>query len=336
MDKGQFSQVNTSISIKEKDMISAEQFQKILINPSKEALANLLQEKGYDLKAADLDDLNKVEEELMSKLVKCYQWAYQDSPSCDVVDFVSLPYLYHNVKVLLKAKASHKELSHLLIPIGKYPLSYLEHLVRSLSSDYFLPDFVDEVVSIWQDYLNYQDYRVLEVGCDLAYFKHLVKLAEQLNDDKIRQAVDLIIEFYNFISVKRAKLLQKNQGFIKQILFDQGRLTLGDYERLADGIAIDSWFNQLNPDAFSLSIRESQDKLASGKMSLVDTEKFLDQLLFQLVASGQFETSGPYPLLGFLLGKEFEIKNLRLLISAIANDLPMDLVKERMRPIYGQ
>ncbi|HHJ9534860.1 TPA: V-type ATP synthase subunit C, partial [Streptococcus pyogenes] len=35
----------------------------------------------------------------------------------------------------------------------------------------------------------------------------------------------------------------------------------------------------------------------------------------------------------FLLAKSFEVKNLRLLAAALANDLPKERVIERMRPI---
>lgn len=333
MEKVQFAQINTTISVKEKEMISAQQFQKILLNPNKETIINLLQEKGYPIKLEDLDDLNLVEKALMSKLIAGYQWAYQETPANDVVEILALPYLYHNLKVLLKEKASKQDLSCLIIPIGKVSLSHLDNLVATLSSDRLPDHLVNEVKAIWQEYLNYHDYRVLEVGCDLAYFKHLRKIAERVDDEKINQAVNLIIEFYNLITVKRAQALQKNQGFMKQVMTDQGQLGLNNYLELAEGKEISSWFNRLNPDAFALQLKEAQSALEKNQLSIPQLEKLVDQLLYHLFESGKFDSDGPYLLLRYLLGLEFEIKNIRLLISALVNDLPIELVKERMRPI---
>ncbi|AEF24926.1 V-type ATPase subunit [Streptococcus parauberis] len=334
MEKEQFAQINTTIAVKEKEMISAQQFQKILLNPNKETIINLMQEKGYAIKVENFENLDLVEKALMSKLIVAYQWAFQESPSGEVVEVLALPYLYHNLKVLLKEKASKQDLSKLLIPIGKVSLSHLDHLVRTLSSDVLPDHLVNEVAAIWQEHLNYQDYRVLEVGCDLAYFKHLKRIAEQLDDQKIYQATSLIIQFYNLITVKRADALHKNQGFMKQLISDQGHLGLSTYLDLAEGKEVSTWFNQLNPDVFSLQFKEAQTALVNDKLTLPELERLVDQLLFSAFESGKYNADGPYQLLRYLLGLEFEIKNFRLLISALVNDLPIELVKERMRPIY--
>ncbi len=37
----------------------------------------------------------------------------------------------------------------------------------------------EEVAATWQEFQDYQDLRVLEIGMDLAYFKHLRYLGRQ-------------------------------------------------------------------------------------------------------------------------------------------------------------
>ena len=63
---------------------------------------------------------------------------------------------------------------------------------------------LDEVLATWQEYQDYQDVRVLEIGMDMAYFQHLKRLTEKLEDDRLLQLVNLTIDFYNAITVKRA------------------------------------------------------------------------------------------------------------------------------------
>ncbi|HEV2267801.1 TPA: V-type ATP synthase subunit C, partial [Streptococcus pneumoniae] len=66
-----------------------------------------------------------------------------------------------------------------------------------------LPDFmVREVESIWNEYETFNNIRVLDVGADLAYFKHLKLLSNEL-DEVLSQVIVEMIDFYNIITVKR-------------------------------------------------------------------------------------------------------------------------------------
>ena len=76
--------------------------------------------------------------------------------------------------------------------------------------------------------------------------------------------------------------------------------------------------------------------MREGSITAVDLEYLYDVLQFNLLEQTRFEIQGPLVLARYLLGRELEVKNLRLLLSAICNDLPLEAVKERMRPVYGQ
>ena len=71
-------------------------------------------------------------------------------------------------------------------------------------------------------------------------------------------------------------------------------------------------------------------------LTTVELEYLADLLQAKLLATGQFETDGLLPLARYLLGKELEVKNLRLILTGMDNQLPVELIRERMRPIYGQ
>lgn len=121
-----------------------------------------------------------------------------------------MKYTYHNLKVYLKNKATERKLGHLLIPIGPYSLDVLEHLVATFSAEHCPAFMAEEVAATWQEFQDYQDLRVLEIGMDLAYFKHLRYLGDSLDHPILKQLVDVTIDFYNAITVKRA-LDQQNR-----------------------------------------------------------------------------------------------------------------------------
>lgn len=336
MDSNLFSQINTTIAVKENSFITVDTFQKMLQAGNKDDIALLLQTTPYHLSVEELDDLTAIDASLMRELSQEYQWAFAEAPEKTIVNMFSLPYVYHNVKVLLKAKATGKELSDLLIPIGEHSLEALQHLIAVLKSDFF-PDFmVAEIRDIWAEYEDYKDIRVLEIGADLAYFNHLQKIAEQSSLPAFSQAARLMIYFYNVTTVQRALRQKKPRSFMLQLLSDNGSFTADEFIDLVENNDLISWFHQVNPGILDTSLVAYEEKMRQGTISAVELEYLSDLLQFQLLDQARYEVQGPLVLARYLLGREFEVKNLRLVLSALCNDMPLELVRERMRPIYGQ
>ena len=222
------------------------------------------------------------------------------------------------------------------MPVGTYSLEVLEHLVMAFSAEY-CPDFMlDEVLATWQEYQDYQDVRVLEIGMDMAYFQHLKRLTQELEDDRLLQLVNLTIDFYNAITVKRAVDLGKPRSFMRQLLSDEGSLSAANWIAMAEQGDFLTWFSQVNPCGYDLDLRSYEEKMRNQTLTTVELEYLADLLQAKLLATGQFETGGPLPLARYLLGKELEVKNLRLILTGMDNQLPVELIRERMRPIYGQ
>ncbi len=336
MDSNLFSQINTTIAVKENSFITVDTFRKMLQAANKEELALLLQATPYQLSAEELDDLTAIDASLMRELSREYHWAFAEAPEKTIVTMFSLRYVYHNIKVLLKNKATGKDLSALLIPIGEQSLETLQHMVSALKSDFFPEFMVEEVRDVWAEYEDYKDVRVLEIGADLAYFKHLRKIAEQSEVDVFNQAITLMIDFYNVITIKRALRQKKPHSFMLQLLSDDGSLSAREFIDLVEQNDLISWFNQVNPGILEASLVEYEDKIRQGTISVVELEYLYDLIQFQLLDQARYEVQGPLVLARYLLGREFEVKNLRLLLSALCNDISLDIVKERMRPIYGQ
>ena len=90
---------------------------------------------------------------------------------------------------------------------GPYSLAVLEQVAKT-----FLQRtarvYGSRVAATWQEYVDYQDIRVLEIGMDLAYFDHLKRLAKDLGHPLLESLVTLTIDCYNVITVERALKLE--------------------------------------------------------------------------------------------------------------------------------
>ena len=324
MDTNLFSKINTTISVKENDFITEEKFQKIIQSKDTETLAFILEATPYHLSIDVLENPSQTETSLMTKLVNDYRWAYAESPNDKIVTLFALRYVYHNIKVLLKSKAAiKKDFSKLLIPIGIFDIESLKHLVSSLHSD-TLPDFmVHEVESIWNEYETFNNIRVLDVGADLAYFKHLKLLSNEL-DEVLSQVIVAMIDFYNIITVKRGLSQNKSHGDI----------SAKEFIYIVENQEIFVWFNKINPSLDSI-FSTYELKMQDATISSSELEFLCDLLLYKTLDQGRYNVDGPLVLARYLLGCEFEVKNLRMIISALQNTIPYESIKERIRPHYG-
>ncbi|MGT2942674.1 V-type ATPase subunit [Streptococcus constellatus subsp. viborgensis] len=336
MNDNTFAQVNTEISIHESSFLSPAQYEQLLRASTSESRSAALEGTAYNPNHEQLTDLNTIERFLMKHLFAEYTWAFEVSPTSALVEFFTLKYTYHNLKVLLKHKATGLNLKHLLIPVGSYSLDMLEQLITTFSTEYCPKLMVDEIEATWAEYQDYQDVRVLEIGMDLAYFKHLKSLEATFEDERLKQLVRLTIDFYNAVTVQRAIRHQKPHSFMTQLLSDEGSLTSAEWIELAEKGDLASWFSKVNPLEFDAELRSYEEKMHLGKLTNLELEYLADLVPFKLLEQGRFETSGPLPLARYLLGKELEVKNLRLILTGLTNQLPVEIIKERMRPIYGQ
>lgn len=336
MSEKSFSQINTAISVRESTFLTASQYEQLLQAKDSAGRAQVLQGTVYAMEADAVRDLNALEQVLMQHLFDVYSWALANSPDPAVVEIFSLKYSYHNLKVFLKEKATGRSLKQLVLPVGTYPPEVLEHLVATFSAEH-CPDFMlDQVLATWQEYQDYQDLRVLEIGMDLAYFRHLTRLSQTLDHETLVGLLGLMIDFYNAITVKRATDLDKPRSFMRQLLSDEGSLTAADWIEMAEQTGFLVWFHQVNPQGYDLDLRPYEDRMRDQTITAVELEYLADLIQTKVLDQARFETDGPLPLARYLLGKELEIKNLRLVLTGLDNQLPLEKIKEKMRPIYGQ
>ena len=153
--------------------MSPAQFDALLNSSDAEARANLLQGTAYALEADQLRQVQVVEQALMKHLLAEYDWAYQvASEPCGGRPLCPQVHLSQS-QGLLERASNGRDLNFLLLDVGPYSLAVLEQVAKTFSSEN-CPEFMaQEVAATWQEYVDYQDIRVLEIGMDLAYFDHL-------------------------------------------------------------------------------------------------------------------------------------------------------------------
>ena len=63
-------------------------------------------------------------------------------------------------------------------------------------------------------------------------------------------------------------------------------------------------------------------------------EKWCDDYIMNSLEEGKTENFGIAPVIAYYYAKETEIRNIRIILSCIYNELPKEKIIERMRKLY--
>ncbi len=85
---------------------------------------------------------------------------------------------------------------------------------------------------------------------------------------------------------------------------------------------------------YAVFLEDAINRLMQHK-SFVALEKAINDFLIQVLKPAKYLSFGPEPVIAYYLAKVNEINLIRLVILAKLNNLPADLIKERLNNVYA-
>lgn len=334
MDQLAYSGVNITVRLLEQQLLSTEDFEKLLQAPSLKEALELLQKTVYELDTQELLSTKDFETSLMKDLAKTYEQLIPQLPNKKIAELFSIRYTYHNLKVCLKEKFSNQSFEHLYIPIGVYSIEQLKHLVAQSDSDE-VPEIMKTAVrDAFEFFEQYRRYEAADIIMDTFYFRHLRQLADELQDETMKKIVDSLIDIENISTLIRGVKQDQSRGFLQTVMSSVGSVSK---TKMIDTAQVQGW----KPLVELFEMVDYKEELAeildqeTRDIQVIQLELLQDQYIYQLLKDATFEAFGPFPTLAYLHAKEMEVKNLRLLLVGKDNSFSQETIRERMRPIYG-
>lgn len=324
--------INTMIRTYELRLLKNEDFERLIKADSLKAALDFLKSTDYDFDMEEVLHKKNFNDFLMAHLARVYSELYEIVPQSELIDLFTLRYSYHNLKVLLKERFLEQEQSELLIPIG-ISIDLLRKLVETRESSIAHPIMVDAVRSVLEDYEESHRIEAVTVYMDTYYLRHLRAISAEVDNEAITKITDLIIDLYNLSTVVRSQKQDKPRSHLYALLSSAGSIAKQDIidESINGSVAIirklysgKSYSNQLE------KVITNNDSVNTLKL-----DKMMDDLIHEVVSSGLYEPFGPMPLMGYLYAKETEITNLRLVLVGKDNDISEEILRERVRQVYG-
>ena len=264
------------------------------------------------------------EEALCAMLRDGFATVREAAPDPRLFAFLQYPYDCHNLKTVLKCHFAGRDPGALLLDVGTLPVSALNELPAQLPEG--LPAQMRKgVVEAREAYERTGDPRVIDFILDAACFADMEKDAAAL--PAAAALVRARAEMTNLRTCRR--LLAMCAGEAGEAMLSQAFVPGGDTDREA------------LLDAYRAGEEGLAALAAKGKYAGVLTEKTpaamdlaMDNVYLDLAKEGARVPFGAEVALGYLVGVEYAVKNLRILLVAKETGADAETLKGRLRSSY--
>ena len=240
---------------------------------------------------------------------------------------------YHNLKVLIKSERLFTENDHLLYDNGYYASHELSQIIRDRKHEKLSKHMAEALHRISEEFAKTGDPQLIDIILDEAYFAQCFDIARELDNSFLKKNLQLTVDTRNIITFFRIKRLKLGAGFLKKVLIDEGEIPekafIAAYDKSSDDAVSE----------FRISRYEELIKLGYELLESADTlmrlEKLADEIHISFMKKYRYVPFGIEPVIAHITAKEYEIKNIRMILSGITNGLVPDTIKERLRMSYA-
>ena len=300
--------------------------------PDVQSAFKILGEAGYSYVDSILKEESPIDEVLNKEEMKLFYFIKETSPDERLIDIFTLPYDYHNIKVLLKAR------TYGVPPAGA--ISGLASLSTESINDALggevqaIPDEFSLAIERAQAVHSLRPSpEIIDIIVDKEMYGDLLKRARAIGIPFLTKQIQNEIDCLNLSIFFRARKMGRDAWLVEHALVPGGKL---DSVRLAtaykDG-APDSLMNVLSKTGYEFIAKRGLELLEKGR-SLSEIERFFEGISIRLIDQARQVPLGPEPFIGYILAKQRELEVVRLVIASKTAGVSRDSMRERLRDGY--
>jgi V/A-type H+-transporting ATPase subunit C len=326
-----------------------------------ESALYVLRDTGYGRNLSELDNPEEFDQALEASLRRDYEFLESISPEPLILGLYRAKYDFHNLKVFAKSK-------YLDIPrnagamslAGNFDPDVMEEIVDEWSQPVQLREDGEiirppksrenlwgEVDELKEAFLNCRTIRdqvqsmkpslgvlalLTDAALDRAYYAWSLKVLKKWGYEELIEIRKLEIDLINLRMAVRGKRQHIPSSICRFIMLTGGNLDHDDLVRSYD-ISFDEVAKLHRKTPWESLAREAVG-LLERKESLTDWERKCDDALMEAIRKMKYAPLGPMSVVGYILGKETEVRNLRVILSGKQSEIPALEIRERLREAY--
>jgi V/A-type H+-transporting ATPase subunit C len=264
------------------------------------------------------------------ELARLYRYARSVSPRPEAVAWLGKRYDFHNLKVFLKAHFLGEAPEEAVFGVGEVPSELIAQAVRTAVWEALPEELAQAGAEAVAEYEKTKAAQAFDFTVDRAMFAYLKRASRY---PFLQGLVELWCDLANLKSALRTKALGKDREFLARALVPPGEVPLDRLLGLLEA-PLDEWPEALKWTPYARLIAQVRAQTQAGA-ALGEFERLADNFVLERLRATRFSLYGPEPLVAYILAKELELKNIRIIMVGKINGLPPEALKERLRIGYG-
>lgn len=322
----------TRIRALETKLIEKSKLERMIEAKDGEEVFKILSETEYAVLISELSGVSDYETMLAKELVRTYSLINQISPSPELTNIFLYKYDIHNLKVLLKSSFLGEENDYLLIDIGTIPINKLKEYVKEKDYSELNPIIRNGIENINNSFSYKADPQVIDFILDKSLFELMYKTAYESKSMFLVDYLKSLIDLTNIKSLIRLKDIGLGRDYLEKVIIDNGKLDKGFFVEMFDE-PTEMLIEKLVVSDYHKVIEEGISSYLKTKR-LTKFEKLSDDYVFEIAKRGKYIAFGIEPIIGYILAKENEIKAIRMIMVGKINEIPNEVIRERLRDVY--
>ncbi|MCD8078254.1 MAG: V-type ATP synthase subunit C [Lachnospiraceae bacterium] len=315
----------------ERYLLNKDKLNQMIEARTPEDACKILQDAHYG--DEDVIQPEAYEQALVKESDKLYALLHQLAPDAAEFRIFAYPFDYHNIRALLKAEALEIQAGDLLMSGGTLEPAAMALMVKernTLSLTSHMKKAIDESVDTLA---RTKDPQCVDLICDRECYADILEAAEKSGSKFVLGYVRLLIDTVNLKTFVRCQKMGQPWSYFSTVYLPGGEISektfVAGYDEPVQAFAARIAASALSQAAETggVSIKETG--------SFTSIEKLCDDALIAYVKDAKYVSFGIEPLIGYAVGKQMEIKSVRIILAGKMAGLAPERIRERVRETYG-
>lgn len=306
----------------ELNLLSAADVEQLIVAEDYKTAMRRLADAGW----GDSDGVSDYAQYLENYFAKTWDLLVEVMDDIHELDLLLIRNDMQNLKAALKGIVSQHDAKDLYVKSTVYNT---EDIITAVANREFkeLPDFMQKPAEDAYEVLTATgNGQLADAIIDRATLERMLELGKKSGSAVLAELAERMCATANIKTALRCANTLKSKDFIESSLCNCDTISK---DKLVDTAleGTDAVLRYLEDTAYATGA-------AMFKESTSAFEKWCDDLLMECVNKAKYTAFGIDPIVAYYVARDAEIKTVRIVLSAKINNLPADVIRERVRTLY--
>ncbi|MBE6589391.1 MAG: hypothetical protein E7643_04360 [Ruminococcaceae bacterium] len=272
------------------------------------------------------------EETLLGILKNAYRTVISLAPDSTALRLWLYPYDCNNLKAAIKAFIRGIDPASMMFDFGTKDARQIVEMVEKSSFAGLSPMLARAASEAVEAYSKTKNPQKIDLILDRACYGDMLRAAQGTGNDFVLRLVRAKIDLLNVSMTLRVLRMQSGEagrGLLDEALLSGGALDTEELGRIYSKGEDALWAFVARSDYARLA-----DMFSASEGTTADVDRLADDFWMDMIRETKFIPVGLEVMVSFLLAHEYEVKNLRIVLSGKEAGLPVKTICERIRESY--